>query len=248
MQIASKTDIGKLRESNQDFVKTHIFDDGAAFLVVCDGMGGAAAGNVASEVAANAIFDYILKKYATNLNSHELKTIMTSAINRANLDVFDLAQSNEQYYGMGTTVVATIIKDGYAYTVHAGDSRAYIAYPDKIEQVTLDHSIVQQLLASGLITQEESKTHPKRNVITRALGIQECLELDYNTTKLNKDFSFLLCTDGLTNMVDDKIICQILANNDSSDACDSLIEHANANGGSDNITVALAKENKEREE
>ena len=241
MQIASKTDIGKLRESNQDFVKVHIFDDGTAFLLVCDGMGGAAAGNVASEIAANTIFDYILKKYTTALNSHELKTIMTSAINRANLDVFDLAQSNEQYYGMGTTVVATIIKDGYAYTVHAGDSRAYVAYSDKIEQITLDHSIVQQLLASGLITEDESKTHPKRNVITRALGIQECLELDYNTTKLNKGFSFLLCTDGLTNMVDDKSICQILANEDLSEACDELIKRANENGGSDNITVALAK-------
>ncbi len=248
MQIASKTDIGKLRESNQDFVKTHIFDDGTAFLVVCDGMGGANAGNVASEVAANAIYDYVLKKYVTSLNSHELKTIMTSAINRANLDVFDLAQADEQYYGMGTTVVATIIKDGYAYTVHAGDSRAYVAYSDEIEQVTLDHSIVQQLLASGLITEKESKTHPKRNVITRALGIQECIELDYNTTKLNKDFSFLLCTDGLTNMVDDETICQILTNTNSSDACEKLIVCANDNGGSDNITVALAKENKEKEE
>ena len=248
MQIASKTDIGKLRESNQDFVKTHIFEDETAFLVVCDGMGGANAGNVASQVAANAIYDYVLKKYKSDLNSHELKTIVTSAINRANLDVFDLAQENEEYYGMGTTVVVTIIKDGYAYTVHAGDSRAYVVYLDEIEQITVDHSIVQQLLASGLITLEEFKTHPKRNVITRALGIQECLELDYNVTKLNKDYSFLLCTDGLTSMVDDENICKIIANNDLSDVCDKLINMANDNGGHDNVTVALAKDTNEKEE
>lgn len=242
MDISVRTDIGKMRDMNQDYVKEHIFDDETALLIVCDGMGGAAAGNVASEVAANSIYDTFTKRYDSALNDKELETLMTSAVNGANLDVFDLAENNSEYYGMGTTVVAAFISEGYAYTIHAGDSRAYIVYPDRISRITTDHSIVQQLIESHMITEEEAKTHPKRNVITRALGVAECLETDFNVIKLEKDFTLLLCSDGLTNYVAEGDILEICNKYKSQEICEKLISLANENGGGDNISVAVAKE------
>lgn len=242
MDVSVKTDIGKAREMNQDFVKFHKFDDETALLIVCDGMGGARAGNVASEVAANSIYDTFVNKYKPTLNDKELKTLMTSAVNGANLDVFDLAQNNEEYYGMGTTVVSMFISDGYAYTIHAGDSRAYVVYSDNLKQITTDHSIVQQLIESHMITEEEAKTHPKRNVITRALGVDECLETDFNVTKLEKDYTLLCCSDGLTNYVELSDILKICNKKSAEDICEKLIGLANKNGGGDNISVAVAKE------
>ena len=242
MDISIKTDIGKIREMNQDYVKEHKFDDETSLLIVCDGMGGAAAGNVASEVAANSIYDTFLKRYNTSFNDRDLETLMTSAVNGANLDVFDLAENNKEYYGMGTTVVAVFISEGYAYTIHAGDSRAYIIYPDSISRITTDHSIVQQLIESHMITEEEAKTHPKRNVITRALGVAECLETDFNITRLEKDFTLLSCSDGLTNYVSENDIFEICNKYDAPRICEELINLANKNGGGDNISVAVAKE------
>ena len=242
MNIAGKTDVGKQREMNQDFIKFNKFDDETALLIVCDGMGGAKAGNVASEVAATSIYETIIKKYDESLTDHAIKTIMTSAVNGANLDVFDLAQNNEEYYGMGTTVVAILIKDGYAYTIHAGDSRAYIIYSEGLKKITTDHSIVQQLIESNMITEEEAKHHPKRNVITRALGVEECLESDFNVTRLEKGYTILICSDGLTNYIDEKDIFEIANQNDCDEICEKLIDLANENGGGDNISVVVAKD------
>lgn len=242
MDVSVKTDKGIVREMNQDFVKIHKFDDKTALLIVCDGMGGARAGNVASKVAVESIYDTFLKRYHKNLNDRDLKTLMTSAVNGANLDVFDLAQNNEEYYGMGTTVVAVFISDGYAYTIHAGDSRAYIIYPDNIKKITTDHSIVQQLIENHMITEEEAKTHPKRNVITRALGVDECLETDFNVLRLEKDYTVIACSDGLTNYVDESDILKISNKNRPEEICEKLIKLANKNGGGDNISVAVAKE------
>lgn len=241
MKIAGKTDVGLVREMNQDFIKFHKFDDETALLIVCDGMGGAKAGNVASEVAVNSIFEIFSKKFNFTQNDRELKTIMTSAVNCANLDVFDLAQNNDDYYGMGTTAVVVFISQGYAYTIHAGDSRAFIIYPDEIKRLTNDHSIVQQLINNNMITEEEAKTHPKRNVITRALGIDECLETDFSVTSLKKDYSILICSDGLTNYVDENSILEITNKFDVDIACERLVALANENGGGDNISVVIAQ-------
>jgi len=241
MNIAGKTDVGSVRDMNQDFIKFHRFDEETALLIVCDGMGGAKAGNVASEVAVNSIYETFLKKFNYSQNDRELKTIMTSAVNCANLDVFDLAQNNDDYYGMGTTAVVVFISQGYAYTIHAGDSRAYIIYPDEIKRLTNDHSIVQQLINNNMITEEEAKSHPKRNVITRALGVDECLETDFSVTSLKKNYSILICSDGLSNYVDEKDVLEIVNNFDVDKACDKLIKLANKNGGGDNISVVIAK-------
>lgn len=242
MNVFAKTDIGRQRKMNQDCIKFHIFDEETALLIICDGMGGAKAGNIASEVAVNSIFDTFVKKFDFSQDDHEIKTIMTSAVNGANLDVFDLAQNNEDYYGMGTTVVMAFIYKGYAYTIHAGDSRAYLVYPDSIKRITTDHSIVQQLIESGMITEEEAKHHPKRNVITRALGIEECLETDFSITKLEKDFNVLLCSDGLTNYVTIDDILNYCNEKNAEKVCEKLIKLANENGGGDNISVAVAKD------
>ncbi len=241
MEIFAQTDIGMQRQMNQDFVKYHQFDNETALLIVCDGMGGAKAGNVASEVASNSVYNTFLKKYNVTMNDKDLKTLMTSSVNGANLDVFDLAQNNEEYYGMGTTVVFTFLSAGYAYTIHAGDSRAYLIYPDSIQQITTDHSIVQQMIENNIITAEEAKHHPKRNVITRALGVEECLETDFNITKLEQDAKIILCSDGLSNFVEDEDIKRIANENDAKNICKKLIELANNNGGGDNISVAVAK-------
>ena len=242
MNVAGKTDVGIVRDMNQDSIKFHKFDDETAILIVCDGMGGAKAGNVASEVATNSIFDNFIKKFNFNQNDRELRTIMTSAINCANLDVFDLAQNNEDYYGMGTTAVVVFICQGYAYTIHAGDSRAYIIYSDEMKRITTDHSIVQQLINNNMITEEEAKHHPKRNVITRALGIDECLETDFSVTSLKKGYSILICSDGLTNYTSEEDVLSIINGNEPLQACEKLVSLANKNGGGDNISVVVAKE------
>ncbi len=201
MQIYSKTDVGLHRRSNQDAYRTGTLPDGAVWAVVCDGMGGARGGNVASRMAVDAIADCIETSYRPGAESNSIRTLLLAALTTANMEVFDRAGADPALLGMGTTVVAVLVTGGTAHITHAGDSRLYAVRPDGLTQITRDHSMVQTMVEQGQLTPHEAQFHPRKNVITRALGVMEELEIDYNEYDLAAGESLLLCSDGLTNYV-----------------------------------------------
>ncbi|MDD6284125.1 MAG: Stp1/IreP family PP2C-type Ser/Thr phosphatase [Firmicutes bacterium] len=239
MRIVSKTDIGKVRRSNQDSYSSGELPGGVAWAVVCDGMGGANGGNVASATAVKVISEHISSSYREGMGSNSVRMMLESAISAANISVFDMAQSVDTLAGMGTTVVSVVILDNIAHIAHAGDSRAYLITGDSIEQITRDHSVVQSLVENGTLTTDEAKVYPGKNVITRALGVDERIIVDYNEVPLEKHDSILICTDGLTNYLDNEDILSVTKNNNFYEYPDKLIKLANTNGGGDNITVVI---------
>ena len=236
MQIFSKSDTGLKRNENQDSVYTGFLSDNSALAVVCDGMGGANGGSVASSIAVEEIVGYIKKSYTRKLNRNSLLSLMKNAIISANMKVFELSNTNSEYEGMGTTAVVLVIRNSFALICHVGDSRAYIVN-DKIRQITRDHSMVQTLLENGKLTPDEAKNHPRKNIITRALGVEKNVMPDCTEIPLELGDSVLLCSDGLNNFVDEDTILEIFKSSDISGVADSLVDKANENGGGDNITV-----------
>ncbi len=239
MKIASKTDIGLVRSSNQDSYAAGELSDGTAWAVVCDGMGGANGGNIASANAVKIISEYISSSYHEGMNSNSIKTLLQSSICGANVRLFDMSRTIESLKGMGTTVVTVIVSDGVAHIAHAGDSRAYILRDNKLIQITKDHSMVQSMLDKGQITAEEAKNHPNKNLITRALGIADDISIEYNEIDFCESDCILICTDGLTNFVNVEEIEGIVSKHNFYEYPQALIDAANSRGGGDNITVVL---------
>ena len=239
MKIASKTDIGKVRNTNQDSYAAGEMLDGTAWAVVCDGMGGANGGNIASANAVKIISEYISSSYHEEMGSNSIKTLLQSALYGANVRLYDMSKTIESLNGMGTTVVSAIISNGTAHIAHAGDSRAYLIHEGKLSQITKDHSIVQSMVDKGQITPEEAKNHPNKNVITRALGVDEDIKIEYNELSFTPDDCILICTDGLPNFVSDEDIEEIISSHEFYDYPKVLIDRANSNGGGDNITIVL---------
>ena len=236
MQIFSKTDRGRVRTDNQDAYFAGKITDDSVFAVVCDGMGGANAGNVASELAVRHISEYVIRSYRDGMDMTDTEKSLKNAIVSANISLYDKAVNNTELAGMGTTAVAAFVKDGTAVIAHVGDSRIYLVNGE-IKQLTRDHSVVQSLIESGKITPEDAKVHPRKNVITRALGAEEDVAVDSDCLNLSNGDTLLLCSDGLTNFLDDKDILTVFQNNDISAVAERLVEEANKNGGGDNITV-----------
>lgn len=236
MQIFSKTDRGRVRTDNQDAYFAGKITDDSVFAVVCDGMGGANAGNVASELAVRHISEYVIRSYRDGMNMTDTEKTLKNAIVSANISLYDKAVNNAELAGMGTTAVAAFVKDGTAVIAHVGDSRIYLVNGE-IKQLTRDHSVVQSLIESGKITPEDAKVHPRKNVITRALGAEENVAVDSDCLNLSNGDTLLLCSDGLTNFLDDKDILTVFQNSDISAVAERLVEEANKNGGGDNITV-----------
>lgn len=239
MRIVAKTDKGHVRDSNQDAYAVGEFSDEVVWAVVCDGMGGAAGGNIASALAVKVISDKINVSYREQMRDSSIKNMLDSALNAANVEVFDMSESKHELKGMGTTVVCAIVKDGQAYIAHAGDSRAYILKNGKIFQITTDHSIVQDLLDKGKITSEQALNHPNKNIITRAVGVDKNIEIDFDQIDLDDDTTLLLCTDGLSNYVSDSEILELTSDKKYYAFADRLVNKANENGGGDNITVVV---------
>jgi len=239
LKIASKTDIGKVRSSNQDSYAAGELTDGTVWAVVCDGMGGANGGNIASANAVKIISEYISSSYHKEMSSNSIKTLLQSSIYGANVRLFDMSRTIESLKGMGTTVVAVIISNGIAHIAHAGDSRAYILREGKLTQITKDHSIVQSMIDKGQITEEEAENHPNKNLITRALGIADDITVDYNEVDFYEDDCMLICTDGLTNFASTEEIEKNLLEHNFYEYPQKLIDVANSNGGGDNITIVM---------
>lgn len=238
MRIFAKTDKGKVRSINQDAYAANILPGGAALAVVCDGMGGASAGDIASKTAVDIISQYVLNAYNPSMTSDDIIRLLDNAIASANLEVFTLSQKDEALNGMGTTVVAAIVCETQAVICNVGDSRAYLIN-DNLRQITRDHSIVQTLVESGKLSPEEARVHPEKNVITRALGVEENILTDSYVIDINENDMLLLCTDGLSNYADSESILRIVKDNALDKTTALLIDKANAGGGRDNITAAV---------
>jgi len=242
MLVSAKTDIGMKRSTNQDSYSYGQFENGTiTWAVVCDGMGGMAAGNIASITAVEVIAGALEQNLSPKSSPSFVKNLLKTSIESANAKIFSMAEENEDMRGMGTTVVAVVVIKGVAYFAHAGDSLAYYYSNDQLSQVTTDHSVVQTLLESGQLTQDEAKNHPNKNIITRALGVASYIDVDFETLDVSEGDTVLLCTDGLTNCIDDELIKLASTDNDFSSLAERLVELANQNGGNDNITVVAVK-------
>lgn len=239
MRIVAKTDKGNVRESNQDAYAVGEFSDEVVWAVVCDGMGGAAGGNIASSLATKVISEKINVSYRENMKDASIKNMLDTALTAANIEVYDMASEKAELRGMGTTVVCAIVKDNQAFIAHAGDSRAYVLGGGTINQVTTDHSMVQDLLDRGKITSEQALHHPNKNIITRAVGVENYIDIDFDQVDLADDSTLLLCTDGLSNYVTDEQIVELTSDGKHYAFADRLVNEANKNGGGDNITVVV---------
>jgi protein phosphatase len=230
--VSAKSDIGLVRPVNEDNYAVLIPE----LFVVADGMGGHVAGEIASKLALDTLMNCIKQGSPADNPFFLLEQGFLSA----NQTVFQESQSDPRYSGMGTTLTAVWIKGTSVYCAHVGDSRLYLYRQGQLCQLTKDHSLVWELARAGTISMEETRTHPQRNILTRAVGASESVQTDFEQFEWVKDDVLLLCTDGLTNMLDDAQICAILTSDASLDMrLAELIEAAKKAGGFDNITVIL---------
>lgn len=236
MIINSKSDKGIVRKSNQDAFIAGELAPNITFAVVCDGMGGANAGNLASEIAVKTVSEYLYNSFRENMTTYDIEKVLKNAIASANLLIYNKALKDESLRGMGTTIVACVVLNSTAVFAHVGDSRLYLVNKE-LKQLTKDHSVVQSLIETGEITPDDAKRHPRKNVITRALGVEADVIADFSELQLSDTDTLLLCTDGLTNYVTEDIILETFNQNSITSVGDKLIELANLNGGGDNITV-----------
>lgn len=245
MITANRSDVGRIRHINEDRSWVGQLDNGITLAIVADGMGGHQAGDVASQLAVNTFRDMLEKSASkADLSMQEGKMLIRQALVMANDVVYDMASRNEQYYNMGTTIVAALYKERQLIIGHIGDSRAYLITADGIAQLTEDHTLVNELVKSGQISLDEAAHHPRRNVITRAVGTDAQVEVDIYTAALSDNDVLLLCSDGLTNMVSDEEMLQTIREDGPGldDKADRLIQLALQAGGDDNITVVLLQE------
>ena len=239
MKIVAKTDKGIVRDSNQDAYAVGELPNEVAWAVVCDGMGGAAGGNIASALAVKVISDKITSCYNEKMRDASIKNLLDSAITAANIEVYDMAYARSELKGMGTTVVCAIVRGDDVFIAYAGDSRAYIATKDGIQQITTDHSYVQDLVNQGKITADEAEHHPNKNVITRAVGVDKRIDIDFVQAELSDDQTLILCTDGLSNYVSSQELQDVIRDGQYYAFADRLVKLANNNGGGDNVTVVV---------
>lgn len=241
MKIVGNSDIGRVRTTNEDAFRFGKYEDGAVWAIVCDGMGGALGGKLASSLAADMVSRKIEKSYNCSMSGVSVENMLLSAITTANVTVFDRAAVDNSVHGMGTTIVACVVKDSTACIAHVGDSRAYIISSGEISQITKDHSLVQEMLDRGQITKEQFDNHPIKNIITRALGVEENIDIDFDYIDVKADDVIILCSDGLSGLVGSEELLKIYLDSDFDALCDNYIEAANNNGGRDNITVVAVK-------
>ena len=240
MQYWALTDTGVARRQNQDAYQVVSLDKNTLLCVVCDGMGGAKSGNVASTLAADVFTQEVKRSWVSDMDPESLDRMLGSAVKLANFTVYDQACQFEDFNGMGTTLVALLIQGKKATIVNVGDSRAYLIDSDGIKQVTTDHSLVQMMIARGELAPEKAKFYPGKNLITRAIGTEPQVVCDVFHRKVEKGTCFLLCTDGLTNLMDDQeILFEVVHCQDKSQCCEQLVDIVKKRGAPDNVTTIL---------
>ena len=238
IEFAAKTDKGLVRTTNQDC----FYASGGTkpLFVVCDGMGGHASGDIASRSAVNSAVKYIEMHTPYDFDGAKAEALLKGACKYANSIVLTRSKTSPEYRGMGTTCDICFIAFDTLYLSHVGDSRVYLYRNDKLKLLTHDHTVVDELLLNGTITEEEAKNHPNRHMITRAVGTEADIECDFLSERRRDGDKILMCTDGLTNTVPESgIIRAVITGRSAAETVDILINKANENGGTDNITAVM---------
>ena len=241
MKVCGMSDVGRHRKDNQDSYAIRQLEGGEALLVVCDGMGGARAGSVASSVAVETFTAAMEEALAQGIPEGPERA-MEEACRAANERVYRLSRENRGYEGMGTTLVAALILPDGVCLANVGDSRGYVLENDSIRQATVDHSLVQLLVDRGEITPAEARVHPQKNLITRALGVDSQVECDLIRLPREPGSRLLLCSDGLTNVLTDETLLELSRREAEIEAlCRALVDLTLERGAPDNVTAALAQ-------
>lgn len=235
------TDKGKVRKENQDRFLIQVLEGrDSAVAVLCDGMGGAQAGSVASTMATEAFMTHALACLNQPSDTRDVSEIAVDAANYTNIKVYDRSFADFGCIGMGTTLVAAIVREQQTAIVNVGDSRCYLIADRQIRLLTRDHSLVEDLIDRGALTRDEAKSHPRKNVITRAMGVEQTVLCDVFTPKLKQGDILLLCSDGLSNLVsEEEILSAVKKKSKLETICANLMELALQRGAGDNVTVAL---------
>ena len=240
MQAWGISDPGCVRSQNQDAYDVQLFDGESLLCVVCDGMGGAKSGNVASALATEVFTQEVARSRRPGMSQEKIGQMLLEAAKLANITVFDQARESEEFTGMGTTLVAAYVEKDTAVLLNVGDSRGYLLNQDGVQLVTKDHSLVQLMVQRGELTWEQAKSYPGKNLITRAIGTEATVECDLFYLQLQKADALLLCTDGLSNLVDDQeILFEVVHGVNKQLCCQHLLEIAKDRGAPDNVTSVL---------
>ena len=241
MRVCGLTDIGCRRQDNQDSWTIRHLEGGAVLLVVCDGMGGAQAGSVASSVAVEA-FAAAVEAAGLPEGRSRRGELLASACRGANEEVYRLSRTRPEYEGMGTTLVAALALAGEVCFLNVGDSRGYVLTDRTIRQATVDHSLVQMLVDRGEITPTQARVHPQKNLITRALGVEGHVECDLTWLEPEAGSRLLLCSDGLSNVVNEQeMLYEVIHGGEDAQCCHRLLDIALSRGAPDNVTAVLVK-------
>lgn len=240
MEAWGLTDPGIVRKENQDAFRLERLSETALLAVVCDGMGGAKSGNVASRLASEVFTEEVKRSFSGAMTAHEAERMLRTAVTLANISVFEHSQLSNEFDGMGTTLVACLIFPKGCLVLNVGDSRAYHTNSDGLSCITTDHSVVEMMVQRGELTPEQAKNHPSKNLITRAVGTAKQVFADVFYVDVKRRDCILLCTDGLSNlMADEEILFEIVHGAKKEDCCQRLIEIAKERGAPDNITAVL---------
>ena len=240
MQHWGITDPGCTRTQNQDTYQVEMLDRNTLLCVVCDGMGGAKSGNVASTLAADVFVQEVKRTWVSNMDAGKVDQMLSNAVKLANFTVYDQAQQFEEFTGMGTTLVATLVHGRSATIVNVGDSRTYSVKKDGVRQLTKDHSLVQMMVSRGELTPEQARTYPGKNLITRAIGTEPVVDCDIFHRRMDAGECLLLCTDGLSNLVDEQeILFEVVHGMNKQSSCERLLDIAKYRGAPDNVTCVL---------
>lgn len=240
MEAWGLTDVGNVRSQNQDAFRIVELGKNALLAVVCDGMGGAKSGNVASRLASEVFSEEVKRSFSADLTPDEAEQMLRAAAKLANISVFEQSQLSEDYAGMGTTLVAALTYPRATLVLNIGDSRAYLINADGVRCITRDHSVVEMMVQRGELTPEQAKTHPSKNLITRAVGTEETVFSDVFRVQTEPEDCILLCSDGLSNqMADQEILFEVVHGARRDDCCRRLLEIAKNRGAPDNVTSVL---------
>ena len=240
MQSWGLTDIGRVRAQNQDAYEIAQLDRNSLIAVVCDGMGGAKSGNIASKLAIDVFVQEIRRVHRGNMAPEQVTQMLIGAVKLANYTVYEQAVRFPEFSGMGTTLVAAYVTGKWAAIVNVGDSRCYHITHSGISQITVDHSLVQVMVSRGELTAEQARSYPGKNYITRAVGTEPTVDCDIFTQHLERGDSLLLCSDGLHGVVDDQeILFEVVHGVNRDNCCQRLLDVANMRGAPDNVTSVL---------
>ena len=246
MKYAVATDTGKVRKNNEDFQAVISAGQDTVF-VIADGMGGHAVGELASRTAVEYVISTLPNELESANNKKDIEDLLRRVVEKANVKVYLESLDNREFKGMGTTLTVAVLRDWRLYLSHIGDCRVYMLHGSTMDRLTVDHTLVQELIDSGSISEVEALTHPKRHVLLKSLGVNEFMSPDSYSIDISQGDLILMCTDGLYGYVDESEIRTILRRHKDLQACaDQLVSQANQAGGKDNVTVILVHLDREK--